>query len=200
MSIDFKECLEWCKSHPLKLDYTPYSKYGVVRIKSPMRKWKVYFENDEIKEVTYMYREYNGSKLGGDYKVHYMAPKTSLMDLLQYINKNDYHIPKYELHDRDGIEEYAAQFGLDAEFTDSSVFLYAKMGRWRIDYEDGKVKNCYRLNTKKDDRGIPHNYWKKHKDAPKRNIAATIHYCYRKNKMMDAVINKGCGKKKYHIA
>lgn len=188
--IDFSEALSYCKSNPIKLDYTPYPKYGVVRIKSPMRKWKVLYDKDDnIVKISYIYREYKEGTKENDYgyKTHYMAPKTNILDVLEYINRNDYHIPRFKLEDEYSIKEYAASFDFDAQFEgDDTVILYSDVATWKIEYnpkEEEKVKAVYRLNYRFDyQTRSGEEYWGLHKGAPLRNIAASIYYCYNKNK------------------
>ena len=210
--VNFSEAIAYCKNNPLKLDYSGYPNYGTVRIKSPMRNWIVlYDEFDNITDVKFAYKESRWvMDKARDYKIHNNIPKTNIMAVLEYINKTEYHIPKINLEDREEVKEFATSFGFDIEFSDNEdhvvirysieteegtevvedipyevnvIYLSSDIARWRIECIENKVKYIYRRNYRFDyDERKGEEYWGWHRSAPVRNIAASIYYCYSKNR------------------
>ena len=185
--IDFSNAVKYCKINPLKIDYNAYPRYKMVKIKSPMRKWRIKFtKEDKIEDIGYIYREYKYGTKENDYgyKSHYMIPKTNIMDVLSYINKNEYHIPKFNLSDKNGIKEYANQFGFDIHFEDNFIFLNDDIANWKIECKekDNRIIGVYKLNTRYNFiDNVSEKYWRWYQDATIRNIAPTIHFCWRKD-------------------
>ena len=170
--INFKQPISFANANDLKIDYSRYPKYNTIKVKSPMKKWLIEVDpnnKETIISVKSIYREKYGDVK--NYRKDFKAPRRDIMSVLRYISHSDYHIPKYSVNDKASIKRYASQFKFNVSFLDdNTIILKHRNIKWKIEHNGTKVIGLYE--------GINDNEWMYH-SAPKRNISATIFYCYK---------------------